>query len=156
MSGNNGPTLAGFNAFVTNIMQISPLVLPPNSPIIEYAYNVAFMIANPILAAAGCPPNGQWSIYALAVYNLGGSNLVNFAQDQEGRTYFAELRERLGIAVFTPGVTASSGDAGTSEALLNPEFMRTLTLQNLQSIKDPWGRQYLMFAQSWGPLWGLT
>ena len=51
---------------------------------------------------------------------------------------------------------ASASDEGTSTALLNPEFMKTLTLQNLQALKDPYGRTYLQFAQSFGPVWGLT
>lgn len=156
MSAPSGPTLAGFNAFVYDVMLIDPLYLPTNSAVIGYAYNIALAIVNPILATLGCQPDSQWSVYALAVYNLGGSNIINFAQDQSGRTYFSDLRKTLGIASFTPGVTAGTSDQGTATSLLNPEFMKTLTLQNLQSIKDPYGRQYLMFAQAFGPLWGLT
>lgn len=156
MSQTFGPTLAGFGTFITNVMQISPLNLPPDAPIITYAYDIALGITNPFLAAAGCLPRGQWSIYALAVYNLGGSNLINYAQDQPGYTYFADQRKALGIAGFTPGVVSSTADQGTSTSLLNPEFMKTLTLANLQALKDPWGRQYLMFSQAFGPLWGLS
>lgn len=143
-------------------MQINPLYLPTSAPIIGYAYNVALGITNPFLARAGCAPGGQWSIYALAVYNLGGSNIVNFAQDQPGRTYFADLRKTLditggkGFGSFAPGVVSSTADQGTATTLLNPEFMKTLTLANLQAIKDPWGRQYLQFSQAFGPLWGIT
>ena len=61
------------------------------------------------------------------------------------------MRTKLGIAKFSPGVVSSQADAGTSTALLNPEFMKTLTMQNLQNLRDPWGRQYIAFAQSYGP-----
>ena len=107
MSASTGPTLAGFNTFVYNVMGISPLYLPTNSPIIGYAFTVAMAIVSPTLGAAAyhCQPGSQWSIYALAVYNLGGSNLINFAQDQPQRTYFADLRKTYGIAKFQEQVS---------------------------------------------------
>jgi hypothetical protein len=151
-----GPTLAGFNTFIRGVMAIDPLYLPDNAPIIGYAYNAAAALVNPMLAQAGCPPGSQWSIYAMAVYNLGGSNLIHYAQDQDGRVYFAEQRKSFRIDKFSPGVVASTSDEGTSVSLLNPEFMKTMTLQNLQAIKDPWGRAYLGFAQSFGPMWGFS
>jgi hypothetical protein len=150
-----GPTLAGFSSFIYQVMGISPIILPVNSVYIGYAYGVAAQIVNQALSAAG------GSIYALATYNLAGSLLLNFAQDAAGRqtdpSSFTQLRTNLGIANWTPGVVASSADTGTSEVLLNPEFMKTLTLQNLQQLKDPYGRQYLAFAQTYGPtIWGLS
>ena len=162
MSGSI-PTVAGFQTFITNVMQIPVLALPLNSPIITYAFNTALMVVNQSLQAAGCPSGSQWSIYTLAVYNLSGSNLVNWAPDQPGYTYFADLRKSYGItnsagiSNFAPGVVASTSDNGTSTSLLNPEFLKGLTLANLQQIKDPWGRQYLMFAQDYGPgPWGIS
>ncbi len=156
MSQSTGPTLAGFNTFVYNVMSIDPLILPTNAPIIGYAYNVALGIANPLLAAAGCPAPGQWSFYAMAVYNLGGSNLINYAQDQLGRTWFADQRTLYGVTKFAPGVVSSTSDQSTATSLLNQDFMKTMTLRDLRTIKDPWGRQYMEIAQDFGPLWGLT
>jgi hypothetical protein len=157
MSQPSGPTLAGFSVFVYSIMQIDPLVLPTDSAIIGYAYQTALMIVDQSLQAAGCPPGSQWSIYAIAVYNLGGSNIVNYAQDVAGRTYFADMRKDLGISKFQPGVVAGSSDQGTATSLLNPDFMRGLTLANLQQIKDRWGRAYLQLAQDYGPgPWGIS
>ena len=157
MSGTSGPTLAGFNIFVYNVMLIDPLVLPTTSAVIGYAYNVALGVVNQALMGAGCPPGSQWSIYAMAVYNLGGSNLINYAQDQPGYTYFNDQRTNFGITKFQPGVVAGTSDAGTAVSLLNPEFMRNLTLANLQQLKDPWGRAYLQFAQDYGPsIWGIS
>ena len=156
MSATTGPTLAGFQDFVYGVMKIDPLNLPTSEPVIGYAFDVAMSVVNYVLKVVRSPPNGQWSIYAMAVYNLGGSNLVNYAQDQPGRTFFDDLRKSLGINKFQAGVVSSTSDTGTSVALLNPDFMREITLANLQQIKDPWGRQYLQFAQDYGTLWGLS
>lgn len=153
---STGPTQAGFLTFVRGVMRIDPLILPDNEPVIGYAYTVAKTIVPLELGNVASDPGSQWSIYALAVYNLGGSNLIHYAQDQSGRTYFAEQRKMFGIASFVPGVVASTSDQSTATSLLNPEFMKTLTLQNLQAIKDPWGRQYLSWAQAFGPLWGIS
>jgi hypothetical protein len=161
MSCTNQPTLAGFQAFIADVMGIDPLYLPSGSPAIPMAYQVALTIVSQQLAYV--PTRTQPgmaagpSIYALAVYNLAGSNIINFASDQPGRTYFQAKRERLGIGKFTPGVVAGTSDQGSATSLLNQEFMKNLTLANLQNLKDEYGRQYLMFAQLAGPtIWGLT
>jgi hypothetical protein len=54
------------------------------------------------------------------------------------------------------GVIGSSADETTSESLVVPEAMKNLTLQNLQNLKTPYGRQYLYFAQAFGTNWGLS
>ncbi len=149
MSGAATPTQAGFLAWVRTRMGVSVDDLPDDSVFIGYAYDVAIALVNPALAAV--PP-----IYMLAVYNLGGDNLVNFAPDIPPSTFWSDLRASYGTYAFAPGVVTSSSDGGTSTSLLNPEFMKDLTLSNLQNLKSPYGRQYLAFAQSYGGLWGLT
>lgn len=168
MSATTQPSLAGFVAFIANVMDVTPpvgpanpLILPPDSPVIPIAYQIALSIVNPALATVGSVTQGIMpampSIYALAVYNLAGSNLINYAQDQTGRTYFQDLRAALKINSFVPGVVAGSSDSGTATSNLNPEFMRNFTLANLAQLKDPYGRQYLAFAQAAGPtIWGLS
>ena len=155
------PTLAGFQDFLYGVMRVDPLYLPSTEPVIAYAFQVALAVVNPELRSVPIPwPNGQpgrMSVYVLAVYNLAGSNVIQFAQDQPGRDFFEKTREKLGIDKFAPGVVSSTSDSSTSTALLNPEFMKTLTLQNLQNLRDPWGRQYLAFAQAYGPtIWGRS
>jgi hypothetical protein len=144
------PTQAGFLDWVRTQMGISTVELPDSSPWIGYAYNVALEITNLYFAQASP------TLYTLAVYNLGGDNLINYAPDQPGSTFFADLRASFTINSFTPGVVSSSSDAGTSTSLLNPDFMKELTLANLQNLKTPYGRRYLSIAQSFGPLWGLS
>ena len=150
MSWSSTPNLTDFLSFIRNVMGILPIYLPDNSVNITYAYDIAIDIVNPSLAVA--PGN----IYALAVYNLGGDNLVNFAPDQQNQNYFANLRTQLGINTWVPGVIQSSADQSTSESMLTPDFMKGFTLSDLQNLKTPWGRQYLAFAQRYGTLWGLT
>ena len=149
MSGSTIPTQAGFLLWVRSRMAVPVDALPDDSVFIAYAYDVAIAIANPELAAV--PP-----IYMLAVYNLAGDNLVNFAPDVPPSTYWSDLRTSFATFAFAPGVVTSSSDSGTSTSLLNPEQMKDFTLANLQNLKTPYGRQYLAWAQSYGPLWGLT
>lgn len=164
-SSNAGltPTLEGFTTFVYNQMAIPVSALPTDSPYIPMAYNIALDIVTKSLAQVSC------DIYTLAIYNLGGSNILNFAPDQVGALpvegsdpplpYFAHLRSSQGYNMisFVAGVVSSTGDQGTAVGLLNPDFMKNLTLADLQYLKDPFGRQYLAFAQRYGPtIWGLT
>jgi hypothetical protein len=161
MSSPGYPTLAGFADFISDVMEIDPLNLPPTSPVIGYAFQVALgLVPKQLLSVClPCVLEGPpaTNLFALSVYNLAGSQLLQFAQDQPGRVYFKETRKELGLDKFSPGVVASTADAGTSTALLNPEFMRNLTLQNLQNLRDPYGRQALAFMMDYGPtIWGLS
>lgn len=123
------------------------------------AYNdtvvMSFQVAKDIVnLALNC---GSPRIYTLAVYNLAADRLINFALDIPDQTYFKDLRCRLRVEDRTPGVVSSTSDEGTSSSYLNPEFMETLTLQDLQTLKTPYGRQYMAFAQMYGrTIWGLT
>ncbi len=144
------PNQADFITFLQDA-GFNSTVLPTTSSVIPFALGVALDIVNSALNDA--VPD----IYVLAVYNLGADNIVRFAQDQTGQTFFADLRTSLNIDAFSPGVTSSTSDESTSESLLNPKFMEGLSLMDLQNLKTPWGRQYLMFAQMYGPtIWGLS
>ncbi len=151
------PTLAGFIAFTSEVMGINALYLPPDSPIIGISFNTALAVVNHALRRAPAGAIGMPTPYAWAVYNLAGSTLIYSAQDQEGRSYFRDKRTELGINKFEPGVVASASDVSTSTSLLNPEFMKKLTMRDLQTVKDPFGRVYMMIAQAYGPtVWGLS
>ena len=143
------PTQAGFTAFIRNVMGIPTSALPDSSPTITWALEIAQTIVNVQL-------NLVPGIYTLAVYNLAGDNLVNYATDQPNQTHFADLRSQLGLSNFTAGVVSSTSDSGTSVSLATPEFMKTLTLSDLQNLKTPWGRNYLAFAQRYGTAWGIS
>lgn len=161
-----GPTLAGFLLFIRGIMGITTVVLPDNSASIPFALDVAKAIVNPYLAAVGIGSPAYSSFYTLAVYNLAGSNLINYAQDLPDAAevpgsdppapFFAWLRKKWNINGFVSGVINSASDEGTSESMTVQKAAEDFTLADLQYLKDPYGRQYLAFAQRFGTLWGLS
>ena len=160
------PTLAGFLSFIRTVMGITSKNLPDNSPVIPMAFAVALAIVNPALQAVCIPDvdaagvslnSGGLTIYTLAVYNLAGDNLINYAPDQAGSTYFCDAREKFNTMGFSPGVISASSDEGTSQSLVVQEAAKNFTLANLQQLKTPYGRQYLALAQSYGPnVWGIS
>lgn len=146
-------TYAGFVAFL-RANGFSTTVLPDDSPVLPYAYKVAVDLVNTDLATFPLE-------YQLAVYCLGTSNVINYAQDQSDapppdNKFFEKLREKFHIFDFVAGVVESSSDNGTSQGLAVPDSLRNLTLADLQYLKDPYGRRYLAFAQKYGTVWGLT
>lgn len=164
--GGPPPTLTGFVAFIRSSMGITTTVLPDGSFWITAAYNVAIGIVNRALSAVCIDPCTGMTIYALAVYNLAASNLLNFAQDLPGAAivpgsdpaapFFAYTRAKWNMTSFVSGVVSSTSDEGTSMSLVVPEQLAQLTIANLQQLKDPYGRVYLGFAQDYGTLWGLS
>jgi hypothetical protein len=153
-------TLAGYQYFLTNYVQIPVYALPLSSPVIQMTLNVALRIVDTDLIVAGsawCPPSPpDTTLYDLAVYNLATDFLINYATDQPGQTYFADLRQNFGIFNFIPGVISASHDETTGETLLNPDFMKNFTLSDLQRLKTPYGLRYLQLAQDLGTIWGLS
>lgn len=122
--------------------------------VVQTSFAVALEIVNDTLAAVSP------SIYTLAVYNLAADALINFADDDSivrNQTYFEDLRAKLRISEVSLGVVSSSSNDVSSTSLLNPEAMKTLTLQDLQALKTPYGRRYMGLAQAYGSnVWGLT
>lgn len=158
------PTLAGYILFIRGVMGINTTVLPDASPAIEFSYVVAQDWASRQLRRVRSSSPLFPSLYALAVYNLAGDRLVNYAADVDNTPveggdlpYFANLRATYKLNAFVGGVVNSTSDEGTSVGLTVPEAMSGLTFDNLQRMKTPWGREYLGIAQSLGPsVWGLS
>lgn len=152
--------LIDYQSFITNQMQIPASALPLGSPVILMSLAIAEDVVNTeLMRIPNIGVNLGYTgptIYELAVYNLAADNLINFAQDQAGQTYFSDLRSAWKINSFVPGVIQSSGDETSLESLLAPEFMKNLTLSDLQNLKTPYGRQYLALAQKYGSLWGMS
>lgn len=144
------PTVEGFQKFVTNVMQIPETALPVGSEWISEAFHIAHALV--YRAIRGVSP----LLYREAVYNLAASILIQYCPDQPGYTFFADYRKSHGIGTFTPGVISSSSDNGTSQSWLNADFMKNLTLSDLDNLKNPYGLAYLKIAQDMGAIWGLT
>jgi hypothetical protein len=155
------PTLNGFLFFIRHSMKIPASVLPNDSFVIPMAYETALQWVNRAIAAVS--PRA----YVLAVYNLGGSNVINYAADDDPtviyrnyedqpQPYFEYFRALWKINDFVTGVVQASGDNSTSVSLQLQEAFSNLTLEDLQNLKDPFGRRYMAIAQQYGTLWGLT
>ena len=232
------PNLTDFTTFVRNVMGIGANYLPDASPQLQHAFDQALNIVNLDLAVASAQRT-SWSPYELAVYNLAGHLLVEFAADVsyalsalswsagvvtattsaasqiipgdrlvitgvsplgysqpllngvrqpqivvDGtldnthftylispnpgtavllagaaavEQFFSSARKQLKITAFVPGVVTSANDLSTGAGLMNPDFMRGFTLENLQLLKTAQGRAYLSIAQKYGPnVWGVA
>lgn len=139
-------SLSGFIGFVRTDMGIDATQVPDNSPSISMAYGGAVEWVNQDIEMV------MPQFYAVAVYNLAASFLVNFGTE----SVFAETRDKLKLNDFTAGVITGASDNATSAQRLVPDFFKDLSLADLQMLKDPWGRRYLMIAQQFGSLWGLS
>jgi len=79
------PTLTGFIAWTRAVMGVPTTAIPDNDIGYQYAYQVALDIV-PLDFTQASP-----DIYTLTVYNLGGSNLLQWQQDITGQTFFANI-----------------------------------------------------------------
>lgn len=160
------PTLAGFQDFITNVMNISAGNLPPSSIWSAIAFANALAIVNPALRIVAIPDadaagvmlnSGGYTVYSWAVYNLAADNLINYTPDQQGRGYFKKLRKELNINGFVSGIVQASADETTSVSLVVQDAAKRFTLANIQNMKTIYGRQYLALAQSYGDAtWGIN
>lgn len=139
-------SLSGFIDFVRTDMGIDATQVPDNSPSISLAYGGAVEWVNQDIEMV------MPQFYEIAVYNLAASFLVNYGTE----SVFAVTRDKLKLNDFTAGVITGASDNATSAQRLVPDFFKDLSLADLQMLKDPWGRRYLMIAQQFGSLWGLS
>lgn len=139
-------------------MGIPSTVLPDSSATITDAYAFALEIVNQAINDASS------TMYTAAVYNLGGSGVLNYGQDlpsapiyKENLPFFAFVRKQWNLNDFLAGVVQASGDEGTNQSLVVPKAFENFTLADLQDLKDPYGRRYLAIAQRFGPtVFGMT
>ncbi|MDE2104859.1 MAG: hypothetical protein KGL39_46915 [Patescibacteria group bacterium] len=120
------------------------------SPYAAWALNVALITALPG-TGSGAGLAGLAGMYVLAVYNLAMHQLLKTAQDLNNQTFFAQTRQTFKLGSLVPGPVMASGDQATSETLVVPDFFKTLTLSEIDLIKTPYGREYLGYAQMYGP-----
>lgn len=144
------PNATDLYTFLTTVAGVPTAALPSDSPYIAWALSYAEEMTLLVLRAVG------QDFYCFAVYCLATSFLLNWCPDQPRQTYFADLRKSWNITGFVGGVVNSSADQGTSESLLSPEFLNTLTPGQLQMLKDPFGRQFLSMCAELGPIWGIS
>ena len=121
-----------------------------------------FTTGDPIVISGVIAPgyNGKFQIAVTGTntftYPLATNPGAATVPGQSAESFFVNLRASWKITTFVPGVIASSGDESTNESLLNPEFMKNLTMSDLQRLKTPFGRVYMAIAQEYGGIVGLT
>lgn len=144
------PNTTDLYTFLTTVAGVPTTALPADSPYLAWALSFSEEMTLQVLRVVG------QDFYCFAVYCLATSFLINWCPDQIGQTFFADLRKSWNIAGFVGGVVSSSADQGTSESLLSPAFLSTLTPAQLQALKDPFGRQWLAMCAELGPIWGIS
>jgi hypothetical protein len=178
-----GPSLQGFTSWVYGTMGVPSSVMPTTSVYLQLAYDWATdVVLSSSISGGGLdmvpsyssdtpvPPPGTGlrnspTVYAIAVYNCAGDILVRVAQDdptampppENATTYWADLRNALGVNTFNYGWVTSAGDQGTSTGIEVLDQLKGMTLANLMQTATPWGRTYLAIAGQWGPnVWGIS
>ena len=101
------PSLTGFIAWTRAVMGIPTTAIADNDVGYAYAYQVALNLV-PLDFSVASP-----DIYTLTVYNLGGSNLLQWQQDIQGQTFFVNARQAYGMNNFVAGVISGAGDVST-------------------------------------------
>lgn len=147
------PNLADYTTFVQTSVGIPTSALPSNSPWLGYAFNQG-------VAMTAYVPTVTAIEYVLAVYNCAAHIQISITPDQTGQTYFQTLRGNgtggFNIIGVPTGFLNASADQGTSQSMVVPESLQTLSLLDLDFMRTPWGRWWIEYGQDFGPVWGLT
>lgn len=163
-----GPPATGYYMFLRNYMGIPAAALPDDSWWIPATYNLALDVVNIILSIV--PQFGSIdypSQYALAVYNYAADRLVTLTPDVDPvyyypgvippTPYFAYLRDKFKVDSFVPGVVTYTADLTTSASFTVPNWVKEMSMADMQSLKTPWGRAYMAIAMQYGPtIVGIT
>jgi len=144
------PNVTDLYTFLTTVAGVPTAALPSNSAYLPWALSYAEEKTLLVLYAIG------QDYYCFAVYCLATSFLLNWCPDQTGQTFFADARKNMGLNGFVGGTVQSSADQSSSESLLSPEFLKGLTMDQLQALKDPYGRTWLAAQQGLGNIWGIS
>lgn len=151
---DTAPNFTDFQAWVANMMGV-PADAMPDVATLQMAYDESLNLALPDLATIPCQP-GTPSIYALAVYNLAASILVDIVQDVPPSTFWSDLRNRFNVTMFSFAIVTGAADQGTSKSSIVPNFIQSMGPMDLWMMQTPWGRQYMMIAGAWGSIWGIS
>lgn len=147
----------GLNTYIATWTGTSGTVSPaPTAPVAiasasTYSQYLAWAFGAAV-AITLMPPPGMPAIeYVMAVYNYGMHKLLKVGQDQTGQTFFADQRKAFNLLSFKAGPVGASADQATSQTLVTPDFLKGLTMGDLDLLLTPWGREYLDYSQAYGP-----
>ncbi len=139
----NTPNLADFTTYCTN-QGIVAAYTTSTSEYFQWAFDWAMN------DAMTCPQMPALT-YVQAVYYAGADRFIRIAQDGGQGTFYQDQRASFGILQFKPGVVMASGDGPTSETLVVPDWYRGIPMGVQEQMKTPWGREYIAYAQMYGP-----
>jgi hypothetical protein len=148
------PNITDYTWFIGNIVGV-PANDMPDASVIQWSYDNALNLAYDGLQTVPSQPSSP-TVYTWAVYNLGAALLADYAPDTPPSTFWTDLRSKLGLSSWTGGVVSNASDQGTSGGLTMPAFVQNLSPFDLQLMKTPWGRTYMMLAGSWGAIWDIS
>ncbi len=148
------PTFEGFKVWVATVMGVTSDNMPSDA-LLQTVYDFSLNWVLDLLRLVPSQPTSA-SLYASAVYNLGGHFLVLYAMDTPPSTFWQDLRNRYQIGSMKVGLIQSASDQGSSTSYMIPEQLQNMTLADLMMMQTPWGQAYLMIASGWGNVWGIT
>lgn len=155
MAGDSTTVQTWFTDFITNVAGFPADSFPSTSTLILTAQRWGMGMV-PYQFQLVCPAP---DIYQLAVCCAGASFIINWAPDAPDAanpTYFADLRKKYGIQSSQIGLLTSASDNGTGDSFQLPDWAKEASMQDLQWLRDPFGRQLLGMLQQFGSLWGLS
>ena len=137
------PNIADFTTFCQNQGIVAPYTAT-GSEYFQWAFDWAMS------EALTCPqmPGNR---YVLAVYHFGADRFIRLAQDDGQGQFYQAQRASFGVLDFRPGVVMASGDGPTSQTLVVPDWYREIPMFAQEMLKTPWGREYIAYAQQYGP-----
>jgi hypothetical protein len=115
------------------------------SPYLQWALTMA---TDATLTPPPCMPP---IMYVLAVYNYAMHKLLKIGQDLPGQIFFTQQRTNFNLLSFKAGPISASADQATSQTFVTPDFLKGLTMGDLDLLLTPWGRDYLDYSQQYGP-----
>lgn len=145
------PTFDGYVRFVRGVMGVPETAISDDDPTLLCCYQSALELVPNSLGLQWIP-----IIYTNTVYNAGGGLLLRYAIDTPPSTYFANMRETLGLNKPIYGLVNSAADQGTSGSLAISDALSNLSLADLMMLQDPYGRAAAAVLMDLGPVWGYT
>ena len=148
---NNATLVSYDSSTLTGTVSPAPSVAISGATVNAWSPYLTWAFGQATGASPDPPPLLAPIIWVLATYNLGMHVLLRIAQDVSGQTFFQDTRTDFKIGSFVSGVLSASNDENTGNQIVVPEAFKKLSLGNLDLLKTPYGQEYLMYIQQYGP-----
>ena len=148
---NNATLVSYDSSTLTGTVSPAPSVAISGATVNAWSPYLTWAFGQATGASPDPPPLLAPIIWVLATYNLGMHVLLRIAQDVSGQTFFQTNRKDFKLGSFVSGVLSASNDENTGVQLVVPEAFKKLSLGNLDLLKTPYGQEYLMYIQQYGP-----